>query len=84
DITETTDSKHIVVYPNPTSDYVTIQYKNGTLNEIRIFDVIGKEIKRQIVSGSVCTLHTENLHSGIYFIQIKTESGITTTKVYKK
>ncbi|NLJ82216.1 MAG: T9SS type A sorting domain-containing protein, partial [Bacteroidales bacterium] len=84
DITETTDSKHIVVYPNPTSDYVTIQHKNGTLNEIRIFDVIGKEIKRQIVSGSVCTLNTENLHSGIYFIQIKTESGITTTKVYKK
>lgn len=34
--------KSIIIYPNPTNDYVTVEAKTGTINHIQVYDITGK------------------------------------------
>jgi ligand-binding sensor domain-containing protein len=60
------------IYPNPTSDYITIQFQNvNTQNTIDIYDVSMKLIKSVSVdSQSEITIPVSELTSGIYFANI--------------
>jgi len=68
----------ILVYPNPASDYATIKIPDTFNNEsysLIVFDVTGKEIKRQNGKCNDITISVKGYNMGLYFIKLRTESG---------
>ena len=70
------------VYPNPTSDYLTIHFEETARAELRLFDASGnlkyvfknKELKEYVFDVS-------KLDEGIYFLRINSELGELTKKI---
>lgn len=84
---EITESKtEFSFYPNPTNNLITISYDLSNSNDaqITITNIRGQEIK-QIDLGNVKTgkldLNCEEYSSGVYFISLKTGSGVLTKKL---
>jgi hypothetical protein len=66
------------IYPNPTdSAFVTISSKNNDAMIIQVFDLLGKQIKNEILIDN--TLNVSNLKSGIYLVKI-TQNNTSVTK----
>ena len=65
------------IFPNPTTGLLNIEGKN--IQEISIFNAMGKIITVKQVNQPVSTINITELPAGIYFIRIvtKTDSGIT-------
>ena len=72
--------KDIVVYPNPSSQYVNIASSNGVqVNKSKIISLTG-----QLLETSVKTnMDISSLTPGFYFIQLETNKGIITKKFEK-
>ncbi len=69
--TEVFDMTGFFVYPNPAQDLL---YLNGEFNEIQIFDMSGKLIKK--IEKGEKVIRLENLNKGIYILKIQTNKGI--------
>lgn len=63
------------MYPNPTTEHITIQFDNVSVGNIEIINVDGKIVSRfeQVVSGS--KLSFPFLESGMYILHLSTEKG---------
>jgi PKD repeat protein len=70
----------INVYPNPTSNQLTVDTELK-LSKITIIDITGKMI--MTTKGNTNTINVADLSDGIYFIQLITEE-ITITKKFVK
>ena len=70
-------SSDLIIYPNPASDYISINKKV----DIRVFNVVGKLIayKKQIN-----TLDVSSFNSGIYNVVIQHNNKIINKKIIKK
>ena len=77
-------NNQISMYPNPTSNEITIQ-NNSTLNlkNITISNINGDIIKTVSFKDfkSKETIDTQNLQSGIYIVTIQSDSGKSTRKL---
>ncbi len=65
----------INVYPNPASDFITIN--NETLNSdilFSVYDIMGRCISSEKL-GSNFTYNTKNLNSGVYIIEFKSNQA---------
>ncbi|WP_242158074.1 T9SS type A sorting domain-containing protein [Aestuariivivens sediminis] len=69
--------------PNPTSHAVNFK-ANATLDEVSIYNVLGKEILKQESGLNVMTVDLTGLPSGIYLAQIKSGDIVQTVKLIKK
>jgi len=67
----------IHIYPNPTTNNVTINFDELATYRLRLFDVFGKEISVQQTTEST-TIVMRGLVAGIYFVSINDEKGNTT------
>ncbi|WP_177762164.1 T9SS type A sorting domain-containing protein [Flavobacterium sp. I3-2] len=67
------------MYPNPTSDYLNIHTEEQIL-DVTIFNVQG----RQVLKSNENRLDVSNFTSGIYLIEVKTNSGKAVNKFIKK
>ncbi|MFA6059047.1 MAG: T9SS type A sorting domain-containing protein [Taibaiella sp.] len=77
-------SHGIKVVPNPARVEVWIQGLNGRSN-IRLIDVAGKVLRNiDIDEGPVYRMDIGKLVSGIYFIHVATEQGISIHKIVKQ
>jgi uncharacterized repeat protein (TIGR02543 family) len=73
------DKINISVYPNPISNFITIQL-DEKIKIGKILDVTGKEIKTFYKNK----INTSDISSGIYILQIESESGkIAIKKIIK-
>ncbi len=74
----------IKVYPNPVSNKLYLESKNQ-LESISIYDVNGRYVKNiQLIGNKLNSeINTSTLSIGIYFVKIKTEVGVQTTKIIK-
>lgn len=72
------------VYPNPTSNQVTIEGDEDELDELRLYNLLGQDITASIKNLSSTelkrVLDLSNLNTGTYFIKTKT----TAKKVTKQ
>ena len=73
-------------YPNPTTNYLTLNvgnFKLSTLN-FQLYDISGKIIEsRKIISNSE-TIGTENLPSATYFLKVNNDNNeVKTFKIIK-
>jgi len=75
------DLAAISLYPNPTDAIFSIEVPNEVVKQVRIFDVTGK----MLLDSNQSTLNVSSFASGIYMINIETESGkIGVSKLIKK
>lgn len=62
----------ISIFPNPTSNILNLQISEGdVIQEIIVYNIQGKQLRVTASTySSVFQLNTENLKSGIYFIEV--------------
>ncbi|MDB4303311.1 T9SS type A sorting domain-containing protein [Desulfosarcina sp.] len=85
------DTENLVqVYPNPFKNQITLKFENPIKNNIhiKVFNNSGQEISMpkshfKLKSEYEICLNTDQLKSGIYFIQVNSDSGPNTKKVFK-
>lgn len=73
----------LIVYPNPCNQFFQISCPGVELIkiDIEIFDLSGKTIKRITEISSTEPVQINNLHSGIYFLNIRTKSNFFRGKI---
>jgi len=82
-ITKILDNKTeetLTIYPNPASVLLNI-YSNNIILNIKILNYTGQIIANNNFNKKKVIINTSAYSSGIYFIQIETEKGISTKKV---
>jgi hypothetical protein len=64
----------ISVFPNPTNSTATVQLnsknKNASINFVKIYDILGKEILSQKVNETSISLDLSGYQKGVYVIQV--------------
>ncbi|WP_298492652.1 glycosyl hydrolase [uncultured Algibacter sp.] len=74
---------NVQIFPNPTQDSWVIKTNSINIQTIKVFDVFGKNVLSISPNKSETKIDGYNLNSGLYFAQIKTESGIKSIKLIK-
>jgi len=69
----------VVIYPNPTQSILNIDTQ-GTIISLRIYNILGNIIEE--ISG-LNSIDISNLSSGIYFIEVSTDTGSSIQKFIK-
>ncbi len=66
------NSSKILIYPNPTTDFLHINWIDETPSEIQIFDTFGRMIFQEKIyhMGDVYTLNISHLPNGSYIINV--------------
>ena len=64
------NSMEINIFPNPTTDYVTVEGKG--LQQVDILDMTGKTLGSVFAQGHSVRLDVSDLKAGVYFISAKT------------
>ncbi len=77
------NKKKIKIYPNPSSDIITISDIPQGINELKLefFSTSGELIYSQNLAEGQNTIETDNLNKGIYFLKISSGSYFQTEKV---
>ncbi|WP_299120446.1 T9SS type A sorting domain-containing protein [uncultured Winogradskyella sp.] len=73
----------VAIYPNPSdTGFVTITSTSNDLMNIQIFDILGKQVKNEILTNN--TLNVSNLKSGVYIVKMTQNNASTTKKLVIK
>jgi hypothetical protein len=70
----------LAIYPNPVSrqqSFINIASKHSLVKTIEIFDVLGKQVFKTVLSGR--ELNISNLKKGVYILKI-TENNISESR----
>ncbi|MEI6124402.1 MAG: peptide-N-glycosidase F-related protein [Bacteroidota bacterium] len=83
---EITPVESVVMYPNPTSDKFTIDIVSPCVQDIEIvvFDYQGKQVLHHVekkINEKKIQLDMSGKPSGMYFVNIRTTSGVVTKKL---
>jgi hypothetical protein len=83
-IKETAITLELSVYPNPTTDYLTLKVEDNTELNYQLYDLQGKVIENKKVSSTRTSINVENLPNAIYFLNVvKNNQVVKTFKVIK-
>lgn len=63
------------IYPNPASSELNIENANG-IQEVRIYDMEGREVFHSAVNETFTTINTSGLHTGMYILHAVTANGV--------
>jgi hypothetical protein len=81
--TEYETESQIVIYPNPTTDFVTIMSKNNS-SKIEIYDIGGRLIETFAGASEKNKIDLREFTIGIYLLKIEVNGVILTRKIIKK
>ena len=74
------------VYPNPADQQITVvldQLANQHCEAV-MYDMMGRKVAEYSLNDNCNTLNISNLNSGIYLLQLKSESQTAIQKVIKR
>jgi len=74
---EDVDETDFTVYPNPVSEYISIDSKIE-IDKIELFDLLGKQV---ISTNQTLEINVSHLPVGVYLLRIISESGKITKKI---
>ena len=83
-IEEKKDTHEITIFPNPTSNKITIesaQYK--TITTIKILNIRGQELINQQIKEGEKEIDISKLTPGIYFVKCYSDKSVEVIKVVK-
>lgn len=72
----------VSVYPNPTTNNINIQSDEQIMN-ITVYNTIGQMVRNVSPDTTNFSLEMANLDTGMYFVNVFTETGSKTVKVIK-
>jgi len=80
--------QHLKVYPNPTQDFISIQYVENTMFNINdlnfcILSIDGKKI-RDIANSQINNIDISSLPAGIYLLAVKGNNFNASIKIIKQ
>ncbi|MBW8524024.1 T9SS type A sorting domain-containing protein [Chryseobacterium chendengshani] len=78
---ETVNSSDLRIYPNPTTDFLTI-VTTAEISNISVSDLVGRKFNATFTLDK--KVDVRSLPSGVYIINIKTSKGNSTQKFIKK
>lgn len=73
-------SNSFSVFPNPTSDYLTIENKMGKHYDLFLFDITGKSIYNEFLEGTK-QLNISEYKKGVYFLKIVHQNKTLVKKI---
>ena len=79
-------SLNLSIYPNPTANYLTLKVKNSEFPMLTyyLFDIQGKVIEKNELTGISTSINMERLSSSTYFLKIiDNQKTIKTFKIIK-
>jgi hypothetical protein len=74
----------IQVYPNPTTGELRVMSDELRVMDIQILDVYGRKQLFTLNSSLLTLIDISHLPSGVYFINLTTETGNTVRKIIKE
>lgn len=73
------------VYPNPvTSDIFTLKTASTTTKNVSIFNILGKQVLVDKISGNNAQINVAALNTGIYILKVEENGKIATKKLVIK
>ncbi len=78
------DHNNFSIYPNPTTDVVWVEMENAQSANVRLMNVLGKEVKRISVYGSRWKAEVNDLANGVYFLEVETDGMIEVIRFVKE
>lgn len=82
EVSVSSDRVKVNIYPNPAANNFTIE-SSEAVELIRVFDLHGRMVSEGAVNGTTVNYSLSNLEDGTYFVQFKTASGWSKTKIAK-
>lgn len=73
----------IAVFPNPTSNFVTVKSKN-TIKSLQLFDVQGRLLQTNFSNQKETKMDISEKANGVYFIKITSEGGVKIERIVKQ
>ena len=85
-VAELFTDENVTVFPNPSSDKITIAIKDNSYNEmmIRCFDVLGKVIFEKSTFNKVIEIDVSQFSKGVYIIQMQSKEAKQFNVINKK
>jgi hypothetical protein len=77
------DMAKISMYPNPTSNMLTISSANK-MDAISVYNVVGQEVMNVNVNADNTVLNVSGLQDGIYLVKVISEGKVSTSKFIKQ
>ena len=74
---------NIDVYPNPASNVINVR-SEFTIDNLGIFDLMGRTVKQQISNKKEFSLDVSDLSKGIYLVKLTSGEKEAVTKFIKK
>ena len=74
---------NIDVYPNPASNVINVR-SEFTIDNLSIFDLMGRTVKQQISNNKEFSLDVSDLSKGIYLVKLSSGDKEAVTKFIKK
>lgn len=72
----------IAVFPNPATDFININANNLKLTKVVITNLLGQTVyQSEIKNQSELKIATSEFNSGIYLVNLTTESGVLTKRI---
>ncbi len=74
------------VYPNPTNDQFIIDLSSGDLNAnyYSVVDTRGRIIAEGVITNNLTQVSAHLWSKGMYILNLRSENGLTTTKILKE
>jgi hypothetical protein len=66
----------LLIYPNPVSNELFIQLSSKKILQVNILSANGKTVETYFPQSTDCSISSENLPAGIYFIVVTTDEGV--------
>lgn len=73
-------ARQFKISPNPSGGLIEVELPQNA-SCVRVFDLVGKEIKIQKVNAEKVEVNLADYENGIYFVEVKTTGGIITQKL---
>lgn len=75
-------ARSVKIYPNPVDDVLTIYSEMVPIEKVEVFSILGKKVKESTTNFHAIAM--DNFATGVYFLRIYSEHGLTTRKLIKK
>ena len=77
--------QEVVLYPNPSTQFVNVLCKNGiTISYVEVYDIYGRMLLQSNVTENPKRVNVAELTSGVYLMRVITDRGVVTKPFIKR